>query len=220
MNTHPARSILLALLAVSATCLHGCGVFAYLLTELSPPRKVPALYEPPADKKFLVFVDDLKYGSIHEPVKKELTDQLNRMLVDNNVAGSTIPYDDLLDLIIVTPKFNRLAVNQVGQELGADVILYVRVDKFSVKDDDISPLWHGQLEATVRVVDARTADPDVVRMWPKDDPDGFRVEPVEIPPVTDSSPGFGDAMSRKLAGQMAERIAKFFYEHEESRQYK
>ena len=217
MNTRPVRSILWTLLVVLATCLHGCGVFAYFLTELSPPRKVPALYEPPADKKFLVFVDDLQHGTVHEPVKKELTDRLNRMLVDNNVAASTISYDELLDLITVTPKFNRLAINQVGQKLGADVILYVRVDKFSVKDDEISPLWHGQLETTVRVVDARTSDEAEVRMWPKDDLDGHHVEPVEIPPVADSSPGFGDAMARDLAAQMADRIAKFFYEHEDSR---
>jgi hypothetical protein len=218
MNTRAARTILLTLLAVSGACLHGCAVLAYLAVAFAPPRKIPALYEPPEGKKFLVFVDDLQHGAVHEPVKQELTNQLNRMLVDNDVAASIIPYDDLLDLITVTPKFNRLAVNQVGQKLGADVVLYVRVDKFSVKDDDVSPLWHGQLEATVRVVDARTSDPAEVRMWPKDDPEGHRVEPVEIPPETNSSPGFGDALSRKMAGQMADRVAKFFYEHEESQE--
>ncbi len=219
MNTHPTRSILLSLLLVSAFCLHGCGVLAYLGVAISGPEKVPALYEPPSGKKFLVFVDDLQHGTVHEPVKQELTRQLNRMLVDNDVADSIIPYDDLLDLITVTPKFNRLAVNQVGQKLGADVILYVRVDKFSVKDDDISPLWHGQLKTTVRVVSARTSDPAEVRMWPKDDPDGHRAEPVEIPPMADSSPGFGDAMARDMATQMADQIAKFFYEHEKPRDY-
>lgn len=195
---------------VAAASLLGCGpIIGWTVNAFAPPQKVDAIYKPPPKKKILVFVDDLLNPVSYEPVKAELTQQLNRHLQENKIAGQTVSYQDMLVLIAATPEFNRLAVSEVGQRLGADIVLYVRIDRFSLKDNEAVPLWQGRLHATVRMVDV-----ELGRLWPDDRPDGYPLRPVSPPAETNPSSRYGEVLSKRLARQMADRIAKLFYDHE------
>lgn len=210
---------LLRILLLGAVAgLSGCGAVAWLVAQFAPPVNVPAVYKPPEGKTILVFADDLLSEVSFEPAKSRLTQRLNQLLVEHEVAAKTVSYDRLLDLITVTPDFNKLSVMEVGQKLGADIVLYVRVDDFSLKDNEVSPLWHGRLAATVRMVDTRAKDPSEVRLWPKDRPEGHAMEPIDLPPVDETSPTYGNILTGTLADQMADNIVKLFYDHKEPRQ--
>lgn len=211
--TSRARTILVLLTLAPVPALSGCAVVAWTVAAWTPPKKVPAECKVPENKTILVFVDDIIHEVVYEPVKMELTVQLNKQLVEHKVAGRTVKYDRLLDLIAAAPKFNRLSVSEVGQKLGADIVLYVQVDKFSLKDSNVSPLWHGQLQTTVRIVEVGKG-----RLWPKDRPAGHTVEPLDIPTSDETSRGYGSKLARIMARQMAHRIAKLFYEHKEARE--
>lgn len=213
MKRH-ARTVLVVLALTSAAALSGCGpMIGWIVNAFAPPKKVAPIYEPPANKTILVFVDDIIHELVYEPVKAELTAQLNKQFVERKVAARTIKYDRLLDLVAATPKFNRLSVSEVGQRLGADIVLYVQVDRFSLKDDNASPLWHGQFQTTVRMVEVGKG-----KLWPKDHPAGYPVEPIEVPTTDNSSAGYGSKLARTMAGEMANRIARLFYEHKAQRE--
>ena len=206
------RNVGLLLLLPLAATLCGCPLMAWTAAQFTPPKKVPAKYKPPKNKTFLVFVDDYYHLVEYEPLKADLTNQLNRQLREHKIAGEVIEYDKLLDLIENTPHFDNLSTAEVGRRLRADIVLYVLIDRFSLKESEANPLWQGKLGTTVRLVDVRKG-----RLWPTDRLSGYPVPTVELPPASSDSPSFDAQLSRILAWRMADRIAKLFYEHKVSR---
>ena len=52
------------------------------------------------------------------------------------------------------------------------------------------------------------------RLWPEDRVEGYPLTPIEMPPETHPSPTYGSVLSKKLAEEMSDQIAKLFYDHE------
>jgi len=201
--------VLGVLLAAVATTNLSCAVAAWVAAQFGPQEKVAALYAPPEGKKILVFVDDILNPVSYEPIKIELSRRLNQIFVEENVADEAVSYDRLADLIRATPQFNRLAVSEVGRKLGADIVLYVHIDAFSLRDPASDEFWRGRLEATVRMTDVQTG-----RLWPRDREAGYRMDEVETESTPRTSDTTADELTQVLAAMMADRIAKLFYDHE------
>jgi hypothetical protein len=198
-----------ALAAATAASLAGCALPAWFAAQFGPEKKVSAEYEPPSGKTILVFVDDMLHPVDYEPVKTQLTETLNEQIVAHKVAAKTIPYTRLGEFIAATPSFNALAVSEVGQKLGADMVLYVQIDDFGLRDTaSASELWKGRLATTVRLVDVVKG-----RLWPTDSPTGHMVPKAETQTVADSSQARGEQISKQLAAETADKIAKLFYSH-------
>jgi len=207
---NPARSRWLTIAALAAICpgIGGCAIVSWTVAQFAPPQKVEAVYKPPEDKKILVFVDDYLNPQDCGEVKRELTERLGKQLIEHGVAAKTVSFRRLVNLMAATPEFNELAVVQVGSRLGADIVLYVHVDNYTLKDSEVSPLWKGELEVSVRVVDVAARK----RLWPLDRRK-YPLKPVRLSPVQDPSPTYAAKISRQLAERMSDRIAKLFYDH-------
>ena len=207
-----ARATILpaALAALLGIVSPGCAPFiSWTVAQFAPPQKVKALYKPPAGKSILVFVDDPRLIIDHEPVKSKLTALLNERLERNEVTGKTIPYTDLVNLMASTPGFNLLSISEVGMKLQADVVLYVKVDKFSVMNEEINPLWQGTFEATVRMVESRTGD----CLWPGAPEAGHTLPTLKTAPTEGKSATQAMKLANELAERMADQIAKLLYDH-------
>jgi len=201
-----------AALSLACLILSGCQAIAWTAAQFAPPEKVKALYELPKGKSVLVFVDDSARQIEYVPVKAKLTEALGEQLLSNNAADRTVPYQRLLDLMTSSPDFDRLSVSEVGRRCGADVVLYVQIEQFQLREHPDSPLWQGKLQASIRVVDVQQG-----RLWPTDRPDGYPIGPVETPLSAESSPGYESKLSNLLAERLADKIAKCFYDHERPR---
>ncbi len=194
-------------LAVAAVFLGGCmQAFAWTAAQFAPPRKAKPVFEIPKDQIVLVYVDSESPLS-YEPIKNMLTDVLNKELVANNIARSTISRDRLLDTLSDS-QYASASKLEVGRKLGADLVLCVSVDQFSVRESDDSPLWTGRMKVNVRVLDVHK----VKKIWPGDQPE-YLLPLVELPAVADSSPTYGNNVAAALAIKTGRRIAKLFYEH-------
>jgi hypothetical protein len=204
-----ARVLVAILSATTAMSLPGCAVFGWIAAQFGPEKKVPAEYEFPAGQTILVFVDDILHPVDYEPVKIQLTEMLNAQLIDHKVASKTIPYPRLGEFIAATPGFNSLAIGEVGRKLGADVVLYVQIDDFSLRDAAAaSELWKGRLATTVWLVDVVKG-----RFWPTDNATGREIKKAQTQTISDSSQARGEQISKDLAGETADKIAKLFYSH-------
>jgi len=198
-----------ALVLVPLVLMHcSCAPTAWMVATFWPPKDVPAQYRPPPGKKILVFVDDMLHPVSYEPIKGELSRRLGEQLVQHKIAAEIVAYERLADLVAATPNFNLLPVSEVGQKLGADIVLYVQVDKFALKDASTDELWRGEFQVTVRMVDVLKG-----RLWPKGSRAGHLVPAVTTPPSTESSETYADQLTRILAAKTADRVAKLFYKH-------
>ena len=198
------RSITTLILMLAALAQPGCQIFAWTVAQFGKPPKVKPVYEIPKDKKILVFVDsDVPLN--FEPIKCNLTEELNSQFIGNKIAGSVVSYVKLMDVLESTKK--RLSVSEVGKKLDADYVLYVRIEKFSVKDEEATTLWQGKLQVAVRLVDVQKG-----KVWPTDQKE-YVLPLIELSPVDESSPGYGADIARQLSQQMADEVAKLFYEH-------
>ena len=198
--------VFLALSMASVGCGPGAaGWFASLL----PPEQIDAKYKLPKHKTVAVLVDDPNHLVNFSPVKFELAKQLNKQLTDNKVTKDVIPPEDIMKLRAVTTDFKKLSNAEIGKKLGADIVINVLIKDFRLKDAEYSQIWHGQLQATVKVVDVKKG-----RLWPNDSIGGFETKVVETPRMEGTpSPQFEVKMAKAMATDMADVIAKYFYKH-------
>jgi hypothetical protein len=205
------RTFQLPVFLVMLLPLAGCPVVAYIAAQVKPPKKIKAVYELPSESRLLVLVEDYAHQEAYELASRELSNRLSRELRQRGIVRETIPHERLMALRFETPRFHALKIPEIGQKLGADLVLYVQIEKFQLKDNYNDTMWHGLFEATVRVVKASgEGDP---RLWPRDRPTGYPVGPVERDPALESSPLYADRLTVALAGEMADRIAKLFFDH-------
>ncbi len=199
------RLLIMAFLAV--VFFPGCQQLSAILIIFQPPTPVKAEYKIERGKKILVFVDDPKNIAPYERLKNRLATSLNKQLTENKIAASTVPHERLTNLMLSTPDFNNLTVSEIGQKLGADMIIYVKLEKFSLKDEPATTMWNPKLETSVKVVDCRGK-----RLWP----DGLNthdVTPVELKSQDKNDPNYAEELTNQLADKMADNIAKLFYDH-------
>ncbi len=197
-------AIVILLLSASATCQSGCQpLLGWVVAVFTPPQKVEAKYKIPHDKTVLVFVNEPTYR-----INYDLTTKLNAELEEHKVAARTIPYHQITRKAAAEQNLYRMDTDEVGKLLGADVVIRVNVTKFSLKDDEVSPLWNGRIKASVKVVSTTEG-----LLWPKDRPRGYRVEEIQIGPSESSSKRYGDTLTRQLAARLADAVTKLFYDH-------
>jgi len=205
------RSTVLALavaLAATAAC-SGCQVFAAGLAMAFPEEKVPAEFELPDAKssKVLIFADDMFNPISYPPAKRALTEKMNQILIEKQLAAEVIPYDRLRDLETAEPDFNRLAVSTVGKRLGADLVIYVLLNPLSLKDNPADSFWRGRFSGRVRVVDTHQRR----RIWPEESA-GREIKVLE-PQTENSSPTYDRDLALKLGEHMGVAVAQLFHVH-------
>lgn len=208
MRTTCRNLIVLVLIPLLTAALGGCQLVAFIVAQFAPPQDVEAVYEPPEGKTVLVFVDDFRRPVSYEPIKEALAEGVAAELVEHEVAARTIPYGKFEDLVHSTRDFNRMPIPNVGRELGADLVVYVEIRRFSLKEDDQSPLWQGQMDVNVKVVNSQTGI-----LWPKGRPDGYPVSYAEREPSQDLSETYGTVVAKKVAAKMSRKVARLFYDH-------
>jgi hypothetical protein len=208
---HTRQITLITLLIAMSIAVGGCSVVAYLAAVLAPPKPIPAEYKLATEGKVLVLVDDLGKPVRYEQIKRLLTENINRLLLDNKAAEKVVSYDDIFRLTASRKDFNQMGIANIARKLGANQTIFISLDEFSLKDDLTTDIWHGRLGVSVRVVgiDGKTE-------WPTNRPDGRIPDPAEIPEEQNSSLTHGTKIAARLADEMALKIAKFFFDYSEA----
>lgn len=205
------KQLLLAAMLAALTGLCGCaGIFA-LSEKLWPKDRVPAKFTLPAQRKVLVLPDDVERPVGYPPVKAALAKRCNKLLLEQKLAAEVIDYSQVQNLAASRKDFNQMAISTIAKEVGADLVIYVNIEQFALKDDPMETLWHGRMAAKVRVVDVLAKSDAPATIWPEEHA-GYPVG-VSEPAADNSSETFGQQLSNTLADRLAEKVVGLFNEH-------
>ena len=198
----------LCLLLIAGLSIGGCGALGWWASWL-PPDAVDAIYKFPEKTTVLVLVDDPKGLGREASIQLDLANAINDQLLDHKVTKKVISQRSLLIEMSRTPSFQQLSITEIGKRLKADIVLHVKIDQFALKDNRLSPIWHGELAATVKVVSVKDG-----RLWPTDRHGGYAMPEINSPrEADDESKRMGEKITARMAKEMADKIAKLFYKH-------
>lgn len=194
------------ILCVGFIFCFGCGLIANMGTESPREKKIPAEFKlaDKKGKKILVLVNQPVWLGAPPVLRGELADMINRRLVENAKinSGSIIDYKTLSDFRSKRVDFSMMSEAQVGKALGADLVLLLVLDGYTMNKLADTDYYKGSLEGQAGLIEVETDK----KLWPEKDSSrvvrvGFEVE----------VRGAEIALSR-LANSMAYCVTRYFYD--------
>jgi hypothetical protein len=147
-------AVIVAIAGLPLILFHaGCspGIIAVATTPTSAEQESTAEYDLSKDKnqKILVFVDQPAYLRDYPNLRFYLTDVINNMLEEKVNIKKTllIEYRTLADFRVNTPDFAMLSPAQVGEKLGANLVLAVTITDCKVREISEAGYFSGTLDA-------------------------------------------------------------------------
>ncbi|MBX3404121.1 MAG: hypothetical protein KF699_11985 [Phycisphaeraceae bacterium] len=208
---------LVAMLAFGLLGAQGCNIVGPLGYIVGGPEKTDALYTLPDNRPAVVFVDDPDSRLPSRIVRQRMGKAAERELLDNKcVRDAEIVSSDAAVAASAIDRFGqRQTIAQIGQKVGAEVVVYVRPETFALSPDGAQFAPSGS--ARIKVVDASNGR----RLWPAPDSADPAAQwhtvrydlPTRQGSVPDS-PAQIQAAEHQLAEELGRAVARVFFKHE------
>ncbi|MBX3352000.1 MAG: hypothetical protein KF684_03630 [Phycisphaeraceae bacterium] len=211
-----ARRFALALpLLVTALLPAGCNYLAPAMILLTPPPSVDAQYKLDKTRVTVIFIDDPQNKIPRRSLRQLIGQTAEQDLIARGVmpANMMIPSQTALQVTSRETDGSKLSIVDVGRNLGAEVVIYAKVDAFGLSRDGVT--LQPFVVAQVRIVDAKNN----VRLFPESGS--------TFPVVYESRQQAGDiprgmsersAAEQNLAERLGIHIARVFYKYEIERE--
>ena len=207
----PLRIVILVLGCLSAG---GCGLigsfYGIFIDPLIPRPKVAAEHDM-SDKTVLIWVDDVFLDQPSHLLRRELTKQLAAQLLDHQAVAKVIDYNRITTFRSLHPHFADMTIQQFGQGLDAQEVLYLLIDKMQLQHQAGKGFYRPSLSGCGKVIDVATGK----RLWPADQ--SRRPFFVTGPLEQGQGQAFEDHLVKQLSGQLVEIITPSFYRHRQAR---
>lgn len=210
MTRHAAKMMMTILLAAVALAA-GCQAPAYVLSNVLPRPKIPAVFEPP-DQPTVVLVDDPHHLLPNVQLVSLIAGRAGDDLKENDVISQVVPHTLVADLRAREADFGRWPIDRVGKNVGAKQVIYVLIEGYDMLETDTSAIYRPTAAVRVKIIDVATGR----RLFPQSDSLGY---PVTVQKyyrdAHDVGVGDNAIMARQLADRVGEDIALLFYEHKQ-----
>ncbi len=211
--TTVAPRILGLLLGLAALTVAGCNIGIPAAYILEGPPANDAQYTLP-DRKVVVFVDDRKNLLSRTQLRTVIGDKVASDLLAKELVPEAIASRDALAVARRDESAgNTISTSEIGEKVGAEVVIYVRVISFNLAEPGGNPLPNAM--ARVRVIDATNRQ----RLFPTDAGDpGVEVtsDMREVGLDLYNSTTGRRSIEEQLATDLGDRIGKLFYKHEKN----
>lgn len=166
------------------------------------------------DRKTVVFVDDQKNSLTRTQLRSMIGDKVAGDLMENKLVTETIATRDAVAVARKDDSVSKLtAISEIGEKVGAEVVIYVRMGKFELAEPGGTPIPHAS--AMVKVIDVTNR----TRLFPSDPEDPGREVFTQMRELNmdmyNTSPGRRQ-IEDMTATELGNRIAKLFYKHEKN----
>jgi hypothetical protein len=195
---------LLLLLLASPGCIQFASAWANLTggDVIEPEYKI-------TQGPLLVLIEDPR-GDVTDPrATRELHATISDIFLEFKVNHRIIPWEERERLERTTKDYSKLSIREIGEKLGAEQVLYIRIEKFTLQSEPGAPIFKGEFITRVKVLG--TAQEKDVRLWPRE-PSGKRIS-VTTPAVSSEGDKTASDVAKELAIKMGQAITENFYEH-------
>ena len=188
---------------IGAVWSGGCNVIGWMGSPTAYEKKVPAEYDlHRTESRILVFVDQARSSSVGFRVRSALD-----VAVAGNLAGKVgVDKNNIIATVDYTPShvqaYAGLSPAQIGQKAGADLVLYIRIDKYEIEQLDRRGYFSGRLVTRSVLVDVGSAKV----LWPASQEARLNRIKVEL-----ETGGREAALDRLMSGS-AHCITRYFYD--------
>ena len=208
----PSRVVhagLFAALSICAVASTGCVRFAALWANMTGGDKVDAEFNL-TKGPLLILLDDPNEDQISDPrVYEDLHKGISAHFLNFQVNSRVIPFEDWARLKQSDSKYNKLTIREIGEKLGAEQVLYLRVTRFVLQPEPGADVFQGEFSCNVKVLS--TEGKRDVRLWPKEDIGK------KVTVRTKAEPSDGDRSAADVAADLATRmgqdVSALFYSH-------
>jgi hypothetical protein len=186
----------------------GCNILGAGFLLVHGPPKMPRAHTLEPRRPTAVFVDDpyniLPRAELRRLIGREVE---QRLIAEKAIRGEMINSQHLMLLVRREEPGQQRSVSSIGREAGAEVVIWVRLDNFSLSQDGES-FAPGSV-VRVKVIDT-VADE---RAWPED-PSGHRLQLTMPRRPADTPQTYSQrvAAERQLAQFTGKGVAELFYD--------
>ncbi|OQA02058.1 MAG: hypothetical protein BWY71_00164 [Planctomycetes bacterium ADurb.Bin412] len=190
--------------------LGGCNMlgafYGIFIDPLVPAPKVEAEHEF-GSQKVLIWIDDISNHERGPILHREIIENTQRELRENLKDFQTVAYDDIVRFRRQFPDYPSLNIQEIGQKLQAEQVLYIYIDSFQLQHAAGEGYYLASLNGHLNVIEVETGK----RLWPKD----HLFRPLSQTGQLEQGQGdlLEDKLVRQLSRQIAQQIAPYFYNH-------
>lgn len=198
----------LVLIALGVSCLTGgCNVVGPAAVLIHGPEKVKRLHELDPKRSTVVFVDDRASAVPQRVLRQRMAEVAQNLLLEKRVLTDVIDAKAVMTLTAQDKSGSPLSIAEVGQAVGADVVVYVTIDEFTLSPD--GQTFQPGVAMRAKVVDVSQN----ARVWPEDRAGyAFRAD---LPIKQGTAPTDTGTLTKarlELAEYAGRAIAELFYD--------
>jgi len=199
------------MLATACAALAGCNIVAPAFLLISGPPKIKKSFTLPANKTTVLFIDDQSEQNVDRATLDGIAQTADELILAKTDVEDLISGRSALEAAVEENNNQQVPIAEIGRRVGAQVVIYARIDGYSIAPDGDG--YSPSMRLNVRVLDLEQRK----RVWPVEG-DG-----VSVRVGTDTTKGLlTDTMASRaearqvLASLAGTAIAQLFYTHLES----
>lgn len=210
LRNRAGASAAVLLVIAGAGALPSCNIVVPAAYIIGGPPSVDAEFQLP-DRRTVVFIDDTRNMLPRTSLRTRIGDTTStRLQQKEQITQAIAPSEAMQVARRFDSQTKRMSIRQIGEEVGAETIIHVKITLFALTPDGETP--RPVAEAEVKVIDVAAG----TRLYPQG-PDGMRKVMAQLreqkPEDYRSSAG-RRALEDALADELGKEIANLFHKHE------
>ncbi len=187
--------------------ISGCNIVAPIGILLSPPPKVPKVYELPKTAIGVVFIDDRDNKLPRRVLKQSIGSEATVRLLTAKVMANMVDSKAAQTVAAQEKPGEPMNVTLIGRGAKADVVIWVSVDSFYLSPD--GQTYSPGATLRVKVIDAVTDK----KLWPEEKI-GYKLAVLPAAKSSAVPKTMGDVQKAEqaLAELVGAAIAELFYD--------
>ncbi len=187
----------------------GCNLAPLAL--LLGPRQIQKAEVRLAGGRVLILIENARPDQENPVFQSALHETLTDILRTNKVPSQIVPLAAVARLRQENPDFDRWSVARVGREVGAEEVLYIRIENLVLRPTPDHPLIEPQVRLRMKLIAVHGDEREARRWPPKEEREGRLVE-ARRPPREAVDATVIDAEAAALGRELAYQVAMPFHD--------